>query len=297
MEWLLFALLSPAFWGLNNVFNKFLMTKKFQGYFSLISYLHFIDLVFAAVIYFATPISFELPYAVFAMLVSLMPLCAFWFYSKALMIEEVSRITPLFQFIPILVVVLSAIFLNEILSPQKYLGIALIIVTSLLISYKKSQTKTSLLSTFKLMIPFSVIMSVYTVSLKYLLDYIDYWSIFFWMIIGSFFAVLFFLSFSNPRKEFKQTVPSIGRKSFVVAFVSEGTYVLGTVCSLVAMSLGYASLVSAVGGLQHFFVFVFMLLVSLFVPNVLKEETTKNVVALKSVAIALMFVGTWLLTV
>ena len=129
----MFALLSPAFWGLNNVFNKFLVTKKFRGYFSIVSYLHFIDLIFAGIIYFVAPISFQFPYALFAMVVGLFPLGAFWFYTKALRVEEVSRVTPLFQFIPIIVVFLSALFLDEILSVQKYFGIALIVVTSLLI--------------------------------------------------------------------------------------------------------------------------------------------------------------------
>ena len=96
MDWLVFALLSPAFWGLNNVFNKFLMVKKFQGYYSLVSYLNFLDLFFGAIIYFVAPISLSFPYVIFAMLVGMLPLLAFWFYTKALMVEEISRITPLF---------------------------------------------------------------------------------------------------------------------------------------------------------------------------------------------------------
>jgi drug/metabolite transporter (DMT)-like permease len=297
MDWLVFALLSPAFWGLNNVFNKFLVAKKFEGYYSITAYLHFIDMIFAAIVYFVAPISFELPYAFFAMVLGLFPLAAFWFYTKALRVEEVSRVTPLFQFIPILVVFLSALFLNEILSVQKYLGIALIVFTSLLISYRKSEKGNSLSSAFKLMIPFSVIFSVYTILVKYLLSYMDYWSVFFWMLVGSFCGVLVMLTFSKPRKEFTETATALGFRTFAVALVSELVYVLGTVCSLIAMSLGYASLVSALAGLQNFFVFIFMLALSLFVPTILKEETHRSVVVLKTAAIALMFVGTWLITV
>ena len=137
MDWFVFALLSPAFWGLSNVFNKFLVTKKFRGYFSIVSYLHFVDLIFAGIIYFVAPINFQFPYALFAMMVGLFPVAAFWFYTEALRVDEVSRVTLLFQFIPIFVVFLSALFLNEILSAQKYFGTALIVATSLLISYKK----------------------------------------------------------------------------------------------------------------------------------------------------------------
>jgi drug/metabolite transporter (DMT)-like permease len=273
------------------------VAKKFQGYFSIVSYLHFIDLIFAAFIYFGTSVSFQFPYALFAMVIGLFPLCAFWFYTEALRVEEVSRVTPLFQFIPILVVFLSALFLDEILSAQKYLGIALIIVTSLLISYRKSESGNCLSSAVKLMIPFSVIFSVYTILMKYLLGYLDYWSLFFWMVIGSFFGVLLFLAFSKPRREFVETVPALGFRTFVVALVGEGVYVLGSICSLIAMSLGYVSLISALAGLQNFFVFAYMLLLSLFVPTILKEDISRNVVVLKVVAIALMFVGTWLITV
>ena len=115
----MFALLSPTFWGLNNVINKFLMTKKFQGYFSMVTYLNFVDLIFAGIVYGTTSVCFEFPYVLFAMVDGVLPLFAFWFYSKALMVEEISRITPLFQFIPIFVVFLSVLFLEEILSGQK----------------------------------------------------------------------------------------------------------------------------------------------------------------------------------
>jgi drug/metabolite transporter (DMT)-like permease len=297
MDWLLFALLSPAFWGLNNVFNKFLVVKKFRGYSSIVSYLHFIDLIFAGIIYVVAPVSFSFPYAVVAMTVGMFPLAAFWFYTEALRVEEVSRVTPLFQFIPLFVVFLSVMFLDELLSAQKYFGVALIVVTSILISYRKSGTGNSLSSAFKLMIPFSVILSVYTILLKYLLNYLDYWSVFFWMIIGSFFGVLMLLAFSGPRREVVETVPDLGFRTFIIALVGEGVFVLGTVCSLIAMSLGYASLVSALSGLQNFFVFVYMLLLSVFVPTILNEETGRSVVLLKIVAIVLMFVGTWLITV
>ncbi|MCW4016947.1 MAG: DMT family transporter [Candidatus Bathyarchaeota archaeon] len=297
MDWLVFALLSPAFWGINNVVNKFLVTKRFKGYFSIAIYLNLVDLIFAGAVFVAVPVSFEFPYALFSMAVGMLPLFAFWFYSKALMVEEVSRITPLFQFIPIFVVLLSVLFLGELLSPQMYFGIALIVLTSMLISYRKTANGNLLSSAFKLMIPFTAILAVYTVLNKYLLGYLDYWSLFFWMMIGSCFGVLCMLAFSRPRKEFVEAVSQLGKRTFVVSLVGEGTYILGTICSLIATSLGYVSLVSALSGLQHFFVFIYMLLLSLFVPTILKEEISKTVVALKIVAIALMFVGTWLITV
>lgn len=296
MDWFWFALLAPTFWGLNNVINKFLMTKKFQSYISIAVYLNSIDLIFAATLYLTTSVSFMFPYALLAMIFGVLPVIAFWFYTKALMVEEVSRITPLFQFIPIFVVFMSFLFLDEILSAQKYLGIALIVLTSLLISYRKSEDGCSFSSALKLMIPFSIIFAVYSILNKFLLGYLDYWSVFFWMMIGSFLGVMLMLAFPKPRKEFLDTLPLLGKRTFAVSFLGEGTYILGTLFSLIATSLGYVSLVSALSGLQTFFVFVYMLMLSLFLPNILKEETTKGIILLKLSAVLLMFIGTWLIT-
>jgi drug/metabolite transporter (DMT)-like permease len=231
------------------------------------------------------------------MIVGLMPLLGFWLYSKALMVEEISRITPLFQFIPIFVVLLSVIFLNEILSIQRYFGVAIIIFASLLISYRNSKNGKSLSTALKFMVPFSVVLSIHSILEKFLLNYMDYLSVFFWNILGAFCGILLLLTFSKPRREFTKAVSTIGKRSFLVAFFGEGVYFLGTICWLIAASMGYVSLVSAFASLQHFFVFIYVLLSSLFVPQHLKEEMTREIIALKISAIALMFVGTWLVTV
>jgi len=296
MEWLIFALLCPAFWGWNNVINKFLMTKKFPGYFSITIYLNLLDLIFAGIVCLFVPISLEFPYFLFSIAAGVLPLFSFWFYSKALMVEEVSRISPLFQFIPIFVVFLSILFLGEILSAQKYFGIALIVLTSILISYKKSENGNSLSSAFKYMVPFSAILAVFSTINKHLLGHMDYWSVFFWSSIGSALGVLAMLAFSKPRKEFVEALPILGKRTFFVSLLGESTYILGILFSLAATSLSYVSVVSALSGLQHFFVFVYMVLISLFVPKILKEELNRNVLALKILSIAVMFVGTWLIT-
>jgi len=297
MDWLVFALLCPAFWGLNNVLYKFLMTKKFRGYFSMLSFMCLADVIIVALVGLVNPASFVFPYTFFAMGVGLLPLLAFWFYSKALMLEEISRITPLFQFVPIFVALLSVIFLNEILTAQRYLGVAIIIIASILISYRNSKGGKSLSAALKFMVPFTLILAVHSILEKFLLTHMDYWSVFFWNILGAFCGILFLLAFSKPRREFTETVHTAGKRAFFVMLVGEGVYFLGAMSWLIAASTGYVSLVSAFAGLQHFFVFIYVLLSSLFVPHHLKEEMTRGVIALKISAIALMFAGTWLVTV
>ena len=297
MEWLVFALLCPAFWGLNNVLYKFLITKKFRGYFPMLSFMGIADAPLIAIVAVINPIFFVFPYTFFAMAVGLLPLVAFWFYSKALLIEEISRITPLFQFIPIFVVLLSVIFLDEILTAQRYLGVAIIIFASVLISYRTSKSGKSISAALKFMVPFTLILAVHSILQKYLLTHMEYLSLFFWNIAGAFSGVLFLMLFSRHRREFTETVHTAGKKAFTVMLVGECVYFLGSMSWLVAASTGYVSLVSAFAGLQHFFVFIYVLLSSIFLPHHLKEELSKGIILLKASAIALMVAGTWLISV
>ncbi|MGD2066227.1 MAG: EamA family transporter [Candidatus Bathyarchaeota archaeon] len=297
MEWLVFALMCPAFWGLNNVLYKFLMTKKFRGYFPMLSFMGLADAILVAVVGLIYPATFMFPYSFFAMAVGLLPLLAFWFYSKALMLEEISRITPLFQFTPIFVALLSVVFLSEILTAQRYLGVAIIILASLLISYRNSKSGKSISAALKFMVPFTFILAVHSILEKFLLAHMDFWSVFFWNIVGAFCGVLFLMIFSRHRREFTETLHTAGKRGFTVMLLSEGVYFLGSMSWLIAASMSYVSLVSAFASLQHFFVFIYVLLSSLFLPQHLKEDLNKNVIVLKASAIALMIAGTWLVTV
>ena len=294
MEWYIFALLAPAFWAINNVFIKFLITNKFKSYLALIFTVISVDAVFAVTVLLLGMISYSFPYSLFALSVGLMPLTAFWFYSKALIKEEVSRIVTLFQLIPVFVVFFSVIFLNEILGISRYLGIGLVVVASILISYKRTGKK-SFSSVLKFMVPFGIIIAAYTIADKTLLGYLDYWSVFFWNILGTFSGALFLLVLPKPRTEVIKTISAVGKRAVFTTFVGEGLYVIGTILSLIALSLVDASLASSLFGLQPFFVFFYTLVLSLFLPKIIKEKISKETLLLKASAIAMMFIGTLLI--
>lgn len=293
MDWFIFALLAPAFWALNNVFIKFLITNKYKSYLPTIFTIVSMDAVFAAAVLVSANIAYSFPYFLLAFAVGLMPIIAFWFYSKALITEEVSRIVTLFQLIPVFVVFLSVLFLNEILRMQRYIGIGLIVFASILISYKKTGNK-SFSGALKFMVPFGIIIAAYTIADKILLSFLDYWSVFFWNILGSLCGALSFLVHPKARIKIVATMSEVGKRAVFTAFVGEGFYVIGTILSLIALSLTDASLASSLFGLQPFYVFFYTFILSLFLPGILKEEINKETILLKVSAIALMFIGTWL---
>lgn len=293
MEWYVYALLTPAFWALNNVFIKFLITNKFKSNLPLIFTVISMDAIFAFTVLLSGAVEFSFPYSLLALAAGLMPLTAFWFYSKALITEEVSRIVTLFQLIPVFVVFLSVVFLNEILGTQRYLGIGLIVIASILVSYKKAGKK-SFSGVLKFMVPFGIMIAAYTVVDKILLGYLDFWSVFFWNILGTFTGVLLLLVPPKPRKEIVKTISTVGKKVVFTTFVGEGFYVIGTICSLIALSMVDASLSSSMFGLQPFYVFFYTIVLSSLSPAILKEEINRKTLLLKVSAVTLMFIGTWL---
>jgi drug/metabolite transporter (DMT)-like permease len=294
MEWYIFALLAPAFWALNNVIIKFLITNKFRSSLSLMFTVISCDAVFAVAVLIFGSITYSFPYSFLALAVGLMPLTAFWFYSKALITEEVTRIVTLFQLIPVFVVVLSVIFLNEILGIQRYLGIGLIVMASILVSYRKTGKK-PFSGALKFMIPFGIIIAAYTIIDKALLGYLDFWTVFFWNLLGTFLGSLILLTLPKPRAEITKAVLAAGKKAVFTTFIGEGLYVIGTICSLIALSLADASLASSLFGLQPFYVFFYTIVLSLFLPKFLQEKSNKETLLLKTSAIILMFTGTWLI--
>ncbi len=210
------------------------------------------------------------------------------------MVEDVSRVVTLFQLIPVFVVFLSVVFLNEIVGIQNYLGITFVVLAATLISYKKSGGK-AFSRALKFMVPFAFIIAIYTIINKALLGYLDFWSLFFWEVSGTFLGALSLLSVKRNRQALRETVGSLRKRIFVVTFIGEGMYVTGTLCSLVALSLVEAPLASAFFGLQPFYVFFYILFLSILMPKILKEDVSKTSISLKIIAIALMFIGTWLI--
>ncbi|MGD8545226.1 MAG: hypothetical protein PVH12_03520 [Candidatus Bathyarchaeota archaeon] len=145
------------------------------------------------------------------------------------------------------------------------------------------------------MMIFDFTIAIFSIFEKFLLGYMDYWSLLFWSVVGTFCGVLFLLSFSKVREELTTSIPIVGKKGAVITFLGEGLSFTGTLFGFIAISLVSVSLASALFALQPFYVFVCMLLLSIFLPHILKEEISKSVIFLKISAIALMFLGTWLI--
>lgn len=292
MSWLLFTILATLTWAIVNIIDKYILSKWIKNPIVPVMILGVIGLLSSLLVYLFQGFSI-LSYlnTGFAFVSGIFYILAMIFYFKAVKIEEVSRVIPLFYFTPLFILALAAIFLGETFTPIKYLGIFLLIIGAILISSRKLEITVGKALWFMLLA--SLLLAINQVITKYLLNFADFWTVFSYTRIGAVFALapIFYINF--PK--LVSTVRKHGKKVVVVISMSESLNMVGVLLITIATSIGYVSLVNALSSIQPFFVLLFTITLSAFYPKILKEEIGRSTVILKSVAIVIMFAGAMLI--
>ena len=289
MLWVILSISAALCWAVVNVVDKYVLTKWVRKPIVPVMTLGIVGLAASLLVYLFHGFS-ELSYInIFLTLVAgVFYILTAVFYFKAVKIEEISRVVPLFFLGPVFVLVLAALFLGEIFTPIKYLGIFFLVIGAVLISSKNS-LKLSFGKSFWFMILAVVSVSITGVLTKYLLNFADFWTIFAYVRIGMIFPLIPIFYFNFP--ELVKTIREPGKKVVGVMSANESLNVVAALLFTMALAVGYVTLVKSLASIQSFFILLFVVILSIFYPQILKEEITKKTIALKLSAIILMFIG------
>lgn len=292
--WVIFSILAALCWTIVNIVDKYVLTKWVKQPFVVIIIFEFIGLLAGIIVYFSRGLSPLSNFNIFlAILTGIFYLLMAIFYVKAVKIEEISRIIPLFYLSPLFILLFAGIFLGEIFTPLKYLGIFLLVIGAILIS-SKNLSKISFSKAFQLMMLSVLFLSLNQLLTKYLLNSADYWTIFAYERIGAAIGLIPLVYIYLP--DLIDTVKEHGKRVVMAISVNETLNLFGVLFITIAVSVGYVTLANALSSIQPFFVLLFALILSRFYPSILKEEISKSTVFLKSIAVILMFVGAILIT-
>lgn len=293
MDWILFSLIARAFWAGDNIVDKLLIGKYIKNPYILTllgGIAPFIISILILLVYKLEWIGL-IPTIVILLAGIIQILAVFAFY-KALAKEEVSRVIPLFQFTPVFVLILSAILLKENLTPNQYIGFILILLGGFFISLKKIEGIFKLRKAFWWMILSSAIYGVQAIMIKSLYANYSYFNLTFYHGIGIFIPTFALLTFSSKsRNSFTREFSNLNITGWLIVGLASvfiaGAYLSG----LWAFRTGSASLISVLRGFQSIFVFIFSLVLSIWLPKILKEELSGGALLTKVIAISLMLVG------
>ncbi len=292
--WLLYALMAPVIFAVLNLLDKVLREKHFStltlsvssGLFSAV----------AAVLGFLL-VGYDLPFS--ALLIGLLA-GILWFlagfpYFKALSVEEVSRVIPLWQLQSPITLIMAAVFLGERLTSLSYASFALITAGAFLISVKDLRGMFRISHAFYLIAVAAIGTSASSVIAKALYSSSSYWPVQFALFLGNFAgAAAVILLFGRLRgsvvSELKRS--RLGANGLLVLRQLFG--MLAFVVLNVAILTGPVSLTIAISGLSSFFVLVGATALSLFWPGIMREIVDRKTLLTKAAAIAMIIAGLFL---
>ncbi|MBI2578114.1 MAG: EamA family transporter [Candidatus Aenigmarchaeota archaeon] len=294
MSWFLFVLLAVNLWSFSNIIDKHVVSNHVKNPMIPISVQALGIAVYIVFIALIWGISVPSPlYIVLSLFSGFLLFSGIVLYFEALKHDEVSRVMPLFATAPIFTLIFATFFLGELFTADKYIGIALLVLGSVIISYRRNQQyKFSKGVIF--MLASSLIFSISYIITKYLSGSMDVLNIFLLTELGlAFFGGIVFL-------KYRSEISSIYRKNSKVIYfiILSGAFgFFGFLLYFSAISQGSVSLVVALDNTQWVFVLFYATLISIFLPGVLKEDLKGSVVALKLLAIAIIFAGAYLVSV
>ncbi len=267
--WFPLILLATIFWATSNLIDGNLVAQKVKNISSLLiapGILSILPGLFVVISgNWTTPNLQTIFIGICAGFVSLF---VYYPYLKALRYTDPARAVLIWNAAPVLVTLLAFIFLHELFSSTQYLGIALLVASSISAQWTKSlPTHKSHLATQA--IPWMLLASCLTAT-EVILQKAMYVQTtlptgLVLLSIGNALGVLCILLQKTTRQEVRQMISRKETRGLI--FLNEGITQLGSTTTSIAISLGPVTLVNAVGGIQPLMILVIAAILRYTRPN------------------------------
>jgi len=296
MEWFVLALTASVLWAGTDVIDKYILTGHLGNPFSYQLLFLLTEIPIPFLLLALTPVSFLFPWSALSMLAGLIIFSSFLFYYKAMTVEEASRVVSLLYVGPIFVLPLAFVFLGESLGLSQYLGVVLLVLSAILVSYRKiGGKKSSVISpALGFMLAFDLVHAGYEILAKYILIFIDYWCFLFWWLTGGLVGGFLLFCFPRVRRNFLSDLRTIRKSVFFWRSICTCLFFVGVISYYAAVSIESISLVIAVPSVEPFFLLLLIVSLSYIMPEIIEEEMSRRAIILKMSAIFLVVLGAWL---
>ena len=289
--WIALSLLAAGIWAVVNITDKYVISKNAVKPAIPVFILSIIGLMAGLSCWLVIKPEFSRLLFLGLVIGASYPAVNF-LYFKSLKMEDVSRVVPWFALESVLVIIFSAVLLDEILSVRQYLG-ALVIITGLFFMTVKKNFSLRPGKWMIYMLLADIIFAAQVLLEKYILNNIRPLELFAALEIGAFVGFLPYWYYN--RKIIKKFLTHETKIAKII-MANETANIGATLILLTAMSGGYAALVTVLASTQYFFILLLAVLVSLFYPRIIREELSVSLLSLKAVAILLIISGIYLIT-
>lgn len=303
MTWFWFALLAPALFALSNHIDKYLLHKgkrtSDMNLTLLVLYSTFIGVFVApiALIVGVDPFEGLTTFQIVVIVVNgLLNVAGLLAYLRALEKDHASTVVPLFQLIPVFVLVLSYVFLGETLTLSQFIGFCIVLSGSMLLTAeyehlgeKKFKIKKDV---FGLMMLANLLAALNYVIYKWVVVESAFFPIMFWEYIGMIlFGVVLLVVFKKYRNAVVQIFWKKNRSLLGINGTNELLYVGATLSVRYAAIFVPIALVNVVNGFQPVFILLFGWLFTKYIPGFISEDISRHHMIQKIIAIVIIVSG------
>lgn len=297
MSWLFYALAAPAIYAAVVFVDKYLLSKEIKDYRGMPLYSALVALIVGTIfwVYADFPI-LSLNDTTLVVATGILTELALVAYFKAISLEEASNINIFFQSFPVVVLVLSYLFLGEQITTSQFIGFVIILASVIIASWKKGemlhQKNIKSLTALGLITLHNVLLAIAAILMKYSIEKNSFWHIFNYQSWGVFLGG-FLIAILSPsiRDAFFKMIKHFRLKVLIIVFVNECFFILARAFTYLAFSLGVVALVSVLEGTQVFFGIIFGVILSMLFPKIFKESTQSLTLAKKIVTSSLLLLG------
>jgi uncharacterized membrane protein len=305
-NWILLSFLAALLWGIVNILDKVIVVTQVKFHWSRMILDSIVGLtVCLFLVLVGVSISSNLKVILISVVAGLLLYCFNYLYYKALETADVSVVSAWLQSVPVFSAVWGVIFFQEIYGWIVYVGVLFVILGSVFVNAEEKETYKLVIINGKnwknatlYIIPGVFILSINYALQKYLLQFSDTWTIFFWARIGAFlFTMTVLITSKKIRDGFGNTVRNLGARSYFIIGIIEWINLAGVYFLLKAYSIGSVTLVTTVSAIQP----VLVLILSVACSWIFKQKkqilpkVNSSVFLVRLISLLFIIIGTLLI--
>lgn len=295
MPWYFFAFLTPTLFGISNFIDKYVVEKKVRDPWVIVA----VTSILAGVLGFILIFILGFPDVGILQTILLIGsgiLLVFYLipYYSALKMDDASRVVPLFQFIPVFSLVLSAVFLKESLNLRQTAGLLVVVFGGLFLSLERVSGKIfAPRKSLWFMLLSGFMYGTVAILFRFVSKDVNFWTSLAYEFMGSGLGGLLLFIFPNVRKNFSSQIQAL--KSILgLEIINNVLAILAQTSEVYAVTLIAVPFVNVVGGIQPILLLVFGIILSKWFPGVVSEDISRRTIMHKVLAAAVIFMGLYL---
>ncbi len=296
-SWLFYAILSPVVFAAINFVDKYLLESRVKNYLGMPIYSSIAGLLFGTMawVYLGFPL-LNIIDGILVLVTGVLSIIALVVYFQALSDEETSSVIILFQLTPVFSMVLSFLFLGEVITLKQFLGFTLIILAAIGASLKLKNNKFEISKAFWLIFACDIIWALTNVIFKFVSEENSFGSLLVYEGWGfGLGGIILWQLFPKIKAAFLENFHESGLFVSFIIFINEALYVIARLVTYYAITLGSVTLVSVIGSTQVFFGVIYGIILSIFLPKIFSEDVKISSIGKKLLLAVLAFFGIYII--